>query len=126
MYVKSQKGEIFRRKIYKEKKILKNEQLRIASGDHINLGSKNASVWSSPKGFKNCFRNAPINYRQTMPDDRCTLVKMSITRSRNHDYKWQSYKMSLKRMSWILQNYLSVSIFFLVTQGSAAHLHNMT
>ena len=46
---------------------------------------KNSSGWSSPKGSKNCFRNAPINYWQTMPDDRCTLVKMNITRSRNHD-----------------------------------------
>ena len=43
------------------------------------LGSKNASSWSSPKGFKNCFLNDPINYRQTMPDDRFTLVKMNIT-----------------------------------------------
>ena len=32
-------------------------------------------------------RNAPINYRQPMPDDRFTLVKMNITRSRIYDYK---------------------------------------
>ena len=50
-------------------------------------GSKNASDWSSPKGFKSCFQNAAINYRQTRSDDRFTLVKMNITKSRNHDYK---------------------------------------
>ena len=61
------------------------EQRPIASG--AELVSKNASGWSSPKGFKNCFRNAPIDYRQTMQDDRFTLVKMNITTSRNHDYK---------------------------------------
>ena len=65
--------------------------MRIASGDHAFLnsghGSKNASGWSSPKGFKSCFGNAPINYRQTRSDDRFTLVKMNITGSRNHDYK---------------------------------------
>ena len=53
------------------------EQRAIASG--AELVSKNASGWSSPKGFKNCFRNAPMNYGQTMPDDRFTLVKMNIT-----------------------------------------------
>ena len=42
--------------INKKKKKLKNEKLRIASGDHFNseLESKNASRWSSPKSFKNC------------------------------------------------------------------------
>ena len=42
---------------------------------------------SSSKGFKSCFGNALINYRQTRSDDRFTLVKMNITRSRNVDYK---------------------------------------
>ena len=42
-----------------------------------------------------------------------TLVKMNITWSRNHDYKWHFYKMSFKRKSWSFQSYLSVSIFFL-------------
>ena len=66
-----------------------------ATEDHVGwsflnsgLGSENASGWSSPKGFKSCFGNALINYRQTRSDDRFTLVKMNITRSRNLDYKW--------------------------------------
>ena len=77
-------------KYKKKEKNLKTEQLRIASGDvpfNSELGSKNASGWSSSKGVKNCFKNAPLNYRQTWSDDRFILVKMNITRSRNHDYK---------------------------------------
>ena len=68
---------------------MKNEQLIIASGNHLILNSKekNASGWSSQKGFKNCFRNTPINYRQIMPDNRLTFVKMNITRSLKHDHK---------------------------------------
>ena len=65
--------------INKKKKKLKNEKLRIASGDLFNseLESKNAS-----KKLQELF--APINYRQTMPDDRFTLAKMNITRSQNY------------------------------------------
>ena len=47
---------------------------------YSELGSNNASGWSSPKGFKSCFRNAPINYRQSRSDDRFTLVKMNLTK----------------------------------------------
>ena len=90
------------------------------------LESKNASRWSSPKGFNNCFRNDLINYRQTMSDNRFTLVKMNITRSRNHDYKWHSYKMSLTHVLDFYKVTFQYPFFFLVTQGSAAHLHNMT
>ena len=96
-------------------KNLKNKKLRIASSDHLILNSevKNASGSSSPKGFKNCFRNAPINYQQTMPVDRFTLVKINIIRSGNHDYKWHFYKMSLKHMSWIFTKLpFSVHFFF--------------
>ena len=87
------------------KKIFKKNREKRATENRVGwnseLGSRNASGWSSPKAFKNCLRNAPINYRQTMPEDRFTLVKMNITRSRNHDYKWHFYKMSFKRKSWI-------------------------
>ena len=85
---------------------------RVGRPFNSELGSKNASLWSSAKGFKNCFRNAPINYRQTMPEDRFTSVKMNITRSRNHGYKWHSYKMSLKRMSWIFTKLPFIVHFF--------------
>ena len=120
-YLKSQKGEIVCRKIWKEKTQLKKAtENRVGWPFNSELGSKNASRWSSAKGFKNCFRNAPINYRQTMPDDRFTSVKMNITRSRNHGYKWHSYKMSLKRMSWIFTK-LPFSVHFF---SRVARLYN--
>ena len=77
--------EKYKRKKNPETRATERESRRVTINSE--LGSKNASGWSSPKGFKNCFRNAPINYRQTMPDDRFTLVITNITRSRNHDYK---------------------------------------
>ena len=55
---KKLKRRNFTSKNIKERKNVKNEQLRIASDDvplNSELGSKNASGWSSPKGFKNCF-----------------------------------------------------------------------
>ena len=108
-YLKSQKGEIVCRKIWiKRKKILEKRvtENRVGWPFNSELGSKNASLWSSAKGLKNCFRNAPINYRQTMPDDRFTSVKMNITRSR-----WSWLQMTL------LQNELKTHVldFYKVT-----------
>ena len=88
-YLKSLKGKIVLSKNIKRKKTPEKQATENRFGWPFNseLGSKKASGWSSPKGFKNCFQDAPINYRQTMPDDKFTLVKVNITRSRNHDCK---------------------------------------
>ena len=62
-------------KCKKKEKNLKNEQLRIASGDvsfNSELGSKNASAWSSSKGFKNCFEMP----QQTI-DKLCQMIYFS-------------------------------------------------
>ena len=102
-YLKSLKGEIvsYIKKKSPEKQATENH---VGWPFNSELGSKNARSWSSPKGFKNCFWNAPINYRQTMPDDRFTLVKMNITRSWIHDYEWHCCNMSFKCKPWILTN----------------------
>ena len=51
----------------------------------VSLQLASGPSWSSPNGFKNCFRNASINCGKTRSDNRFTLVQMNIARSENHD-----------------------------------------
>ena len=81
---KGKKAKLFVEK-YRKKKIHEKEQhgkvtkyCRVTTHGILNFEVKGFSAFhSSPKGSKNCFRNTPINYRQTMSDDRINLIKMS-------------------------------------------------